>query len=150
MIGLLGGFFRTMLMRTANDKMSSLQSLPFEQSSVLKFEYVYRRHPNFDVRSKYPVSVFRERGSNFFQPIMALRSSNGNLSFCINHNASFQARVAVNFFGYQMSSTKTDWLHYTKKELLRTHFSFNRLESEGAQGVFYFSLFALTFFHCQF
>ena len=81
---------------------------------------------------------------------MALRSSNGNLSFCKNHNASFQARVAVNFVGYQMSSTETYWLHYTKKELLRTHFSLNRLESEGAQGVFYFSLFALTFFHCQF
>ena len=45
-------------------------SLCLSNNRLYKFEYVYRRHPNFDVRSKYPVSVFRERGSNFFQPII--------------------------------------------------------------------------------
>ena len=33
------------------------------------------RHPNFDLRSQFPVFVFGERGSNLFQPIIALKRS---------------------------------------------------------------------------
>ena len=39
--------------------------------------------------------------------------SNGNL-FYIYHNASFQARVALNFFGYQMSSKLIDCITQKK------------------------------------